>query len=239
MRGFEDNRQVTMVMGHPQRNIAIIATGTSAIAVWILTSRGVGITPDSVTYLSAAASLSEACSLLEADGAPLSTFPPLYPVVLAGLHLAGIPFPVGVPVLNGLLLGVLVWATGIVVHRVTDQTSYALCAMTLVAVGAPIQLVLSYAWSEPLYLALTMSFAVIAPRAMQDRKERQLIFAGGLAGAAALTRYIGASVIITGLFLILAAKDGRSYNQRCRRGARFLVISGLPGVAPVSWTLRP
>ena len=62
--------------------LAAAAAGAGALALFA-TSRGIGLSPDSISYISAGRSLASGGGLRVWHGAPLTDWPPLYPALLA------------------------------------------------------------------------------------------------------------------------------------------------------------
>src|ERR1044071_10290284 len=92
-----------------------IDSGLAAIAsfclIYLFTRHGgIGISPDSVAYLSGARNIISHCALRSYDQMPLVDFPALYPVFLAGAMLFTRLDPmVFAPFLNGFLFSVVIY----------------------------------------------------------------------------------------------------------------------------------
>ena len=76
------------------------------------TNYGIGISPDSISYISAAKSLLSGNGFVTYDGAPFTLFPPLFPGILALLGLAGIDILIGLRFLNSIIFGLIIFFSG-------------------------------------------------------------------------------------------------------------------------------
>jgi len=109
------------------------------------TGTGLAGTSDSYHYLYAAHTLRQKGQLLMPDGSPFRAWPPLFPLVLAGL---GGPGPVRW--LNGLaLLGALAAWSAVGYWLLPGRRARVL--PLLLALGAPALVVSKFVWSEPLF----------------------------------------------------------------------------------------
>src|ERR1700749_236003 len=71
---------------------------------------GVGISPDSVVYLSTAQNIHDHGAINDFTNAPLMDFPAFYPIFLSGfIFITGRGVIALGPVLNGLLFALLIW----------------------------------------------------------------------------------------------------------------------------------
>src|SRR3989344_7436886 len=80
-----------------------IASVLAFIAVMYATPRGLNISPDSIVYLEAARNIYSGNGYVVTQGfswVPPTHYPPLYSVLLAGLHAAGIQMEMGARLLS-------------------------------------------------------------------------------------------------------------------------------------------
>src|SRR5919109_4018476 len=113
---------------------AVIAILLGAAA----TSRyGAGVASDSTKYLSVAQNLLAGNGLYDHKGAPLLSWPPLYPILLAGLSwLTGLDVFVVGWYLNVFLLGLNLFLSGVIFYRVfPDKRLYAYLAAIFVVLS--------------------------------------------------------------------------------------------------------
>lgn len=168
------------------------------------------LSPDSITYLSAAEHLRSLDGMTDFTGEPLAHFPPVLPLLLApggrGLVWASIVGAVAAALVAALLFDVL-----------------ASRVRTSIAVGATLAFALSQAtvrtattvWSETPYLAFALGTLAVLRRGPPTARRA---FAGGvLAALACLTRYAGVGLVLTGVVMVVVAAwaSPRHVIRRC------------------------
>jgi hypothetical protein len=177
----------------------------------------------------------ESCgSMPSGANAPTAFRPPAYPVVLAGVYVAGDPLPVERwtrgRVANALLGTLAVALVGLIAMHFWSRR-VALVAMAVLAVDAPLILVGGSLMSETLFVALVLG-GVLA--ALQSRTARRPIGwaagAGMLIGLAALTRPTG---LVVALPLAVAVA-----RRSPRRPAAALVLLIAVALMIAPWTVR-
>ncbi len=225
--------------GSTPRAIVFILIGViAASVVLIFTPYGAGVTDDSVFYLSGAQSVLERGDLSWSVGGeerePLTHFPPLYPLVLAGNGWLGLDIMHDAGLLGAILFGCCVAAIGWVVYRHSSSVGASLSAAIL-ALVSPIMLgIYTMVWSEVLFLLLLVLTIACLAEAILGRGFRAVIVAGILAGLACLTRYAGVSLIAAGIVGLLFLKRG-NWRGRIIVSLTFTVIASLP---LLGWFLR-
>jgi hypothetical protein len=215
--------------------LAVSATGP----IFLLASMpyGVHATPDSFTYLGAADQLARGQGWTYPfgfPGAPVTLFPPLYPLLLA------IPEVLDVSVFhwatgqNAILLGAFCFVVGVTVAQVTRAFMPAALATLLVALGTPTIIAYAHLWSEPLFFPLVVVILAALARFLATWRVGWLVVAGGACSLAMITRYAGFSVLVAACLLVLSW-PGQRVAQRVARTALFVAIA-----LPLSalWSLR-
>src|SRR5688572_24592755 len=137
--------------------LAVIAIVLGGVA----TSRyGAGVSSDSTKYLSVAQSVLAGNGLFDHKGAPLLSWPPLYPILLAGLSgITGLDVFVVGWYLNVILWGLNVFLSGVIFYRVfPDKPLYAYLAAIFVLLSISALRIHATISSDPLYLTLTLAF---------------------------------------------------------------------------------
>jgi hypothetical protein len=201
----------------------------------ILCSRyGAGIAPDSVNYLAAARDLAAGRAPTGWNGDPFVFWPPIYPTLLALLLAAGSPASGATLLVNATAFGLTVWGTGRVVERRTGRRELAVLAAGVVLICPVLLRVATIAWSEPLYVALTLATLAALSEHLESRAVAPLLLAAATAGLAVLTRYIGLVLVIAAVPLVLRGA-GIPLARRVRYALVYLAISLLPVAA---WVAR-
>jgi hypothetical protein len=223
-------------------------SAVAAAFLLVVTARwGLGVTPDSVSYLDAARNVRHGDGLTHTADQPLlaavvhkhAPYPllfwaPFYPVVLAATSIGPWGLLEAARLLNVLLFAATVALVGLLVLRTTGSRTGALIAAGVLAIS-PVGLELySEVLSESLFLFL--SYVAIALMAFYLSAERRLFFWGAaVATALALvTRFAGVPLLgATVLPLLVFGRGG--WRLRLGRAAAFAGVSVLPLVA---WLAR-
>ena len=175
----------------------------------VATRDGPLLSPDSITYLSAAEHLRHGRGLTDFTGRPLTVFGPLYPILLSvggrSLLWARVVGAAAVMVATALMIVLLrrrvpLWA--------------ALAGALAFAASQGLVSVASTVWSEAPYLAISLGVLVVLTA--EPLSARRAAIAGVLAGCGFLTRYAGAGLIATGLVIVGVASLGRSRRLATR-----------------------
>jgi hypothetical protein len=196
--------------------------------VLIATSRyGIGLSSDSVTYLAAAQNMIEGSGYVNFNGSPVLAFPPLFSTMIAVLS-AGLFEPAGVArFINALCFGLVVFLTAHWFFRHLSSYLLALLGTMSVLFSATLLGISVYAWSEPLFLVLTMLMLLQLERVDSTDSLASWALAGIFASLAVLDRYAGIIVVMTGM-IVLATKRTNSIASLVRRLFIFLFIAMLP-----------
>jgi hypothetical protein len=205
------------------------------IVAGIATSKyGAGVASDSIKYLSVAQNLVEGQGLYDHKGGPLLSWPPLYPILLAGLSLlTGLDVFIAGWCFNIFLFGLNIFLSGVILARVfAERPLYAYLATLFVALSISSLRIHALISSDPFYLTLTLGFLVAVDGYI--RKHSYGAFAWmvlfGILGP--LQRYIGLAIAVTGAIVILI-EQRKSLRTLVRDG----FILGIASILPITWWL--
>ncbi|MGE5215628.1 MAG: ArnT family glycosyltransferase [Chloroflexota bacterium] len=213
-----------------------VALGVCALA--IATHWGIGIYPDSIVYIGTAR------SLLNGDGvrflndigeiAPVTQYPPLYPLMIAALGVLGID-----PLDGARWISVLFYAGNALlavyfVYRVTASyvASWLACFLSLSAF--PMIYIHSQALTEPVFNFFILLGVLWLVEFLEGSRARALYSASLTIGLSCLVRYVGIAFLLTGGAVILCLSASR-WAHRLSAAAKFVVLGSLPLAA---WVLR-
>lgn len=210
---------------------ALAFVGTLAIT----SGAGPGLDPDSMSYLTAASTLTHGGTLRDVERdwfavdstMPLAHWPPGYPIAIAGTERAGLAGITGARIIGA--LSALV-SLAVIVLLVSEMagTRAGMVAAVLVMVTPAVVQVHESVLSEPLFIALL----VLTLWAMVRAPERPLI-AGVFAGLASIVRYAGVSLV--GAAVVWSLVRAGSARQRIARA----VIAATPAIVlQGAWVLR-
>ena len=209
------------------------------LMLWTNMPWGIGVGYDSFYYLSTAENLLYGNGLSIQDGFgsfhPVTHYPPLYPFVLAGgMTATGLEGVVVAQALTCLLFAINVFVTGWLVFRYSGSLlAGSLSALVVFTSFVLIDLHLM-AMSEPLFLVLSLATLHLLAEYIKNRRTGLLIGSAILAGAAYLTRYVGLSVIMTGLLGLMFFSE-RGGRKRIKDG---LIFGSISGALALAWYLR-
>jgi hypothetical protein len=182
---------------------------------------GIGISPDSVVYLSAARNIHSTGSFIDFDNKPLVIFPLLYPLFLSFVMLVSHHDPLAfAPILNPFLFALAIYIAGRMMERFVNHSRWyqqiALFSLTL----SPCLLeIYSMLWSETIFVLLLLFFIILLSRYLKSPTIINLFLVSLITGLACVTRYAGITLIATGgLMLIL------SFNLSLRKKIIHAVI---------------
>ncbi len=217
-----------------QLHAAVIGVIALALAV-VATRHGPRLSPDSITYLSAAEHLRHGRGLTDFTGEPFTVFPPVLPVVLA---------PFGAQLWWACAVNVVAFvAIAVLLHRLLVQRvrpGVADVAVLAVVVCQGTVTVVGSMFSEPLYVVVSLA-AVLAlgDGLLGDGSPsvRRALAVGALAGFGFLVRYAGVALIGAVLFAALAVW----WQQRAGTRRAWLPLMAMAGSASAiagAWLLR-
>ncbi len=188
----------------PTWTLLIAPVVAAAALVLIATRHDPLLSPDSITYLSAAQHVRSGHGLTDFTGKPLAVFGPVYPLLLSpgGRSLAWATVVGMVSIAAGSAL------TGLLLHR-RVRPIVALAGALAFGASEGFVHMASVVWSEATYAAIALATLVVLRRNLTNRTAA---VAGLLAGLGFLTRYAGAGLIVTGAVMVAASSwrtDGR------------------------------
>jgi len=202
------------------------------IGAWIIyysTVWGVGfIDWDSFNYIAVARSLAQGRGFtypLDPETyAPLTNFPPMYPLFLSVFELANIDTVSGARYLNALLFGLSGVLAGITLKKETGSSIFALMGAFLFITSSTLVFFYSFALAEGLYLFFTLLGFLFLILYIKTNKRYFLILSGLIIGLSIMTRYVGVANIFTAGFTLLVYRK-RRFSQTALDLGIFLVLS--------------
>ncbi len=187
---------------------------------------GIGVSPDSVTYISSARHLLEGKGFLAFDNMPVVDFPAGYPFFLAIISFLTRMDPLRYgPMLNGLLFAILIYLCGTVMNGFYHTSKlYKRFLLSCFVFSAALLEVYSMLWSETLFLVLLILFSVTMKNYLQLLTEKWLFISAILVSLACVTRY--AAVVLVGIGIFLIFFEGKlAWNRRIRHCIYFGCVS--------------
>jgi hypothetical protein len=187
---------------------------------------GIGISPDSVTYLSAARNMIQGNGFRSFDNLPVVDFPFAYPFLLTIISFFTRldPLQFGC-VLNGLLFGLLLYVSGGIMNGFQKSSGwYKRIILAGILLSPAIQEVYTLLWSETLFLLLILLFIVSMANYLRHSTIRWLLISILLCAFACLTRYAGVFLVIAGSGIILLNQEN-NWRKRLSHSMLFTILS--------------
>lgn len=205
---------------------------------WATGPLGMGIDSDSVYYIWSARNLAAGIGLgrLDGDGLlrPMTHWPPLYPILLAGFEAAGIGAVEGARWLGVFACGANVVLVGFILYRLTRSAWLSSAGALLMAVFPMVVQTNLWALTEPLYIFFSLLSFLALDRYARDFERKWGIALGVCLGLAFLTRYVGLALIGVCTLVILIRSPGSILRR-----LQHIWITGLAALLPVSlWMVR-
>ena len=221
--------------------LALLGMLAAGIAHWAMSS-DIGVSPDSVIYLSAADRVVEGKGLTPIgyhfapdipSGQSLFAFPPAYPLLLASTRLLTSDRLIAAKYINSFLFAANVFLLGLIIYMSSRSMWPALCAMGLFQTSFPLLSTYTTALAEPLFMFFLL--ATLLGLVFYTRKARLwvLLACGCTAAGAVITRYVGV-IILLPLVLTLAIQSGplRERVKRC------VLVAGVALLPLIVWIIR-
>ena len=185
-------------------------------------------------YLSAAESLAAGEGLLSPGGGKMVIFAPFFSMAMAFLSLFGLEPMDGGRFLNATAFGLLILVSGLWLSRRLESRPIALGVAVAVMASLPLAHSASTLMSEPLFILFTL-LALMPLESFLNRRNGvpALVLSAVFAALAALTRYIGVTLIISGVLMLLSRRNVPA-RQRLKHALAFGAISSLPIAAAMA-----
>ena len=169
---------------------------------------GAGVSADAAKNMSTAASLLAGHGFFDHSGQALVYWPPLYPLLLAGISwLTGWDVFVSGWYLNVLVMAANVFLAGWLVYEaLREKLIYAYLGGLFVLVSESAVRIHANVSSDPLYITFSLAFLLAANRYMQKKSAGALWVMIACAALAMLQRWLGASLLAMAGVVILVAR---------------------------------
>lgn len=169
---------------------------------------GAGVSADAVKNMATASNLLDGRGFFDHTNSPLVYWPPLYPLLLAGISgLTGWDVFISGWYLNVLVMMANVFLAGWLVYEAfREKPIYAYLGGLFVLVSESAVRIHANVASDPLYITFSLIFLLAANRYMAKKSAGALWVMIGCAALATLQRWLGASLIAMGGLVVLVAR---------------------------------
>ena len=188
---------------------SLLAALVGGLMVVLLTKHsGLGISPDSIYYVSTADSIIAGKGFYQFDGKPFVMFPVVYPILLSSIKIIfGNAFLKVVPFFNALLFGLTIFISGIILENTNHSKWLKWVVLAIISLSPSLLEVYTMLWSETLFITEVILFIYFGKIYFEKLNHKYLIIIALIAAIAADTRLAGVAVIATGGLLILMSQD--------------------------------
>lgn len=209
--------------------LLLLAMAGMSLVLLVTYKFGPGMSTDGARYLSTAESLIEGRGFYDYLNLPLTQFPPLYSILIAGVSLlTGMDVFPAAQILNIVTLGLVIWLTGYFFYRLfPNEFLFAYIGSTVFATSLSLIIMASNVLSDLLFLAFTLAFLVLATQVLETGTRRNILLMGIVAAICPFQRYAGLALIFTGAFVILFLYRKDPFRGVLLAGL-FGVLTGLP-----------
>ncbi len=223
--------------------LAFLLAASSAAHVLLRTSTyGAAIGPDAVSYMSAAANLIDGHGLQDFRGTSLFAWPPLFPLSVAAVGAWGVgPLEAG-RLLNATAYGLTILVSVLWLGRTLGSSWLAAGVAVMLATFYPLSHEASFLQSEPTFILFTL-LALLKLEECQrpGAGRRALALAAAFSSMAALTRFAGVALVLTGVLLLLlrpaASRSSPAPSMRALTGRA--AVYGAASILPLAvWSAR-
>jgi len=195
--------------------------------MWI-TPNGSGVSPDSTIYIEGAKSLLSGKGFFQ-NGDPIIHFPPLYPIFLAIVGLFENNLVDASRLLNAIIFGLSAGIIALAINLATKRNFVAsICAVCFFVSSAPLLEVHAWAWSEPLFIALSLACILLLSMYMIEPTTPLLVASALFLGFTLITRYIGIAFLPAALVIILIGGRDQDIKQRFKNVFLWFLLTFSP-----------
>lgn len=223
-------------------SVILLLVLAAAVLFWI-TPFGVGVSTDSVVYLVGARHLARGLdfSLPSVDSPTrlITHHTPFYSMILAIGELAGVDSLVWGRIVNTLLFLACLFLIFQIIQNFAPEKTTESVLIGLLLAGlflTPLFVleIFATAWSEAPFVFLFLVSLQFIGKYLEAPSNRTLVFVGLVAGAAFLTRYAGAAILIAYCLVIwlFSRQNARS------RLTKALIFAALASAPQAFWLLR-
>jgi len=212
--------------------VRYVAGGILAVAAFLLVmmcmpQTGAIYSHDTQSYEYAASTLIKSGDLRYFGyDTPIIQWPPFYIVMLALLNLAGLDTANGAAWLNAVLFAYMIYASSVFLFDTLKVKWMAVPAAVMMAVSVPMIYISGYAWSEMLFIFLSVVSTIFLLQYIIKKKNSWFYFSAVLSSLCWLTRYIGiVHVAVAVLIILIGAKP---FIEKVKKTVIFLFISCTP-----------
>jgi len=190
-----------------KKNYDSAIAGLIGVILIYLYSRhgGIGLSPDSIVYISTARSVVQGGGFYEFEGIPVTDFPIGYPAFLSIiLFISRVDLVQSGHIINMFLYFCLIYLSGGIINHISTKNKWVKIPFLFLIVFSPALLgVYTMLWSETLFLVMTLVFFVALHQYGKNKTINTLVVVAIIAGLSCIVRYAGVTLVGAGGLIIL------------------------------------
>ncbi len=206
----------------------VILSILAGFLVWVRgMNHGIGTRWDSTYYIQVARNLYEGNGFVQAGGVPYRDGAPLFPLSLAVAKWIGIDILEGARYINSIAFSISVFVAAIWLRRRIESTGLILWVVSGCVFASSLGHYSAFAMTESLFIVFAMLALYCVDRFFETNKHYMLLLAGSFSGLALVTRYIGVTIVATGILCVLFVR-GTPLQRQIRNLLVYLAIAVTP-----------
>jgi hypothetical protein len=206
---------------------ALIYAAFACGLICLMTSGGLGISADSESYLVTANRFTQ-----QRWGESLNPYwPPLYPLSIAAVKATGLAGLLGaariVSVFSFIISIVTIYLLGLELGKRFVAHFSVISSLFL----ASMIFLFCFCWSETLYIMVSLLLFLVLTRLLRSpegEETRYLILSGIFSGLGTITRFVGCSLIGTGVLCILFLSNHKPKIKKLKESLAFISAASIP-----------
>ncbi len=221
----------------PNNRFVLPAISLAVLGALLILLRGVtygpGMGADSVGYVLAAKNFAAGNGFVLSEGVILTWWPPLFPILLSAGPFFGFD-PVGwAGLLNATFFGMAVFIASRWLQRHLKEIFLVFWATLAILLSPPLTTQASRVMSDFTFILFTLISLIHIEKFLSSRSNPPLVCAAIFTGLACLTRYLGVTLVCTGILLLFFTRE--TLLAKTKHIATYTLIAVIPtGV----WLLR-
>lgn len=207
--------------------VAVFAVLGAAHILVRTSTYGAAVVGDAVAYLSVAESLATGDGLRTYSGGKFLRWPPFFPMLMAFISLLGIEPAEAGRFVNVAAFGLIILVSGLWLDRRLRARFLGLAAAAFLTTSFALSHVATNILTETLFILFTL-LALMCLESFLNRRNGMPALVGSVvfAALAATTRFMGVTLILAGVLMLLTRWD--PLRAKLRHAAAYGVLSSVP-----------
>jgi hypothetical protein len=189
---------------------------------------GIGVSPDTYSYYLCAKNIASGNGFVSSPGNPYTTWPPLFPSIMAAIEILGYNSIFYLKYLHAIVFSLILFSSGGLYYSSFHYRPFVFIAILWTIASNQIIQVTMWAWSEPVFILLTILFLRTIYTFITSKKIKYLLLAALFAALASLQRYIGITLFISGAICILFLTPKLKLISKLKKILVFSLVSLSP-----------